>query len=389
MTDIAALLGLLLSRDDVHMAAVAQFMTEDLKADGSLVLLIDDDGKELIVGAADPPGGPDESLMRIAVGFGVTGLVALSGHGVTLEHDSPRNAAHRSLLGLGREGAVSRLCVPIRGLAGTIVGVISVHRLDLTPFTEADLVRAQVRADLIGLRLYAQGLLGAAEEQRGQRDRLIAHAISAQEAERRRIAGDLHDGVTQALASLAFHLSAADLRLAGGNPVDEEALKQVREARRLAGLAYDETRVAITGLHSLLLEDLGLVAALESLAQTVPGLPVDFTSDALAEFETVPDHVAAVLYRIAQEATNNVVKHAQATQVTMSLRRVGDAVVLGITDDGVGFDVDLLRNPDVRGGHFGLSSIAERCALIGATLRLDSIAGKGTALIVEAPMTTE
>jgi len=385
MADVARLHGLLLSRANVDLAAAAQYLTEVLDADGALILLVDHIEAELYVGAAYPSSPADEEIMRVPVGYGVTGLVALNGHAVTLEDDSPRNEAHRRLLRLEPGQSVSRLCVPIHGLSSSIVGVLSAHRHSRKPFDEEDLEAAQVRSDLIGLRVYAQGLLGAAQDQQSIRDRLIAQAISAQEAERRRIAGDLHDGVTQALASLAFHLSAADVDLADSAP-ESEALHQVREARRLAGLAYDETRAAITGLHSLLLEDLGLIAALESLAQTVPQVAVEFRADDADVIGQVPDHIAAVLYRIAQEAMNNIVKHADAARVLMSLRRVGDAVVLGVTDDGVGFDVAKVRDPDVRGGHFGLSSIRERCALIGATLRIDSVEGRGTAVIIEAPL---
>jgi signal transduction histidine kinase len=391
VTDVSALHELLLVPGNLDLNAVARFLTTVLDADGSLVMVVDSTGKELYVGAADPPGEPADSALKIPVGFGVTGLVALNGHAVTLVDDSPRNVAHRGLLRLTEGETVSRLCVPGHGLSSTIVAVMSVHRHGSRAFTEVDLHRAQIYADLVGLRLYAQGLLGVAEQHQTLRDRLIAQAISAQEAERRRIAGDLHDGVTQALASLAFHLSAAEVGL-GGMAIDDrrvvEVLSDVRQARRLAGLAYDDTRTAITGLHSLLLEDLGLSAALESLSQTIPQIEVEFRSDDADHIGEVPDHCAAVLYRIAQEAINNIVKHADARHVVLSLRRVGEAIVLGVADDGVGFDVASVRatSADEMGEHFGLSSIAERCALIGATLRIDSVEGRGTAVFVEVPV---
>jgi signal transduction histidine kinase len=287
--------------------------------------------------------------------------------------DSPRNPAHRRLLGLGPEDTISRLVVPAHAMGTAVVAVVAVHRRSSEGFTSQDREGIQRCADLLGLRLYAQGLLGAAEEHRSERDQLIAQAISAQEAERRRIAGDLHDGVTQALASLAFHLSAADTAL----------------SRRLAGLAYDETRAAISGLHSLMLDDLGLVAALESLTQNVPQIEVEFRGDTAEEIGEVPDHMAAVLYRIAQEAVNNAVKHAEATRAVLSIRRVGDSLVLSVTDDGVGFDAQTVREQTGTaefGEHYGLATIAERCALIGATLRIDSAEERGTAVMVELPL---
>jgi two-component system, NarL family, sensor kinase len=392
VTDLATLHDLLLVPGDLDLRAVAGLFTKTFDSDGSIVFLVDPTGHELEVGAADPPGGLDERRLRIPVGYGVSGLVALNGHAVTLVDDNPRNEAHRQLLGLEPGGMVSRMCFPAHGLSSTIVGVVSVHRRSSVPFTDADLARAERIADLVGLRLYAQGLLGAAEEHQSQRDRLIAQAVSAQEAERRRIAGDLHDGVTQALASLAFHLSAADVGLASAEVDDVavvRAVDEIQQARQLAVRAYDETRAAIMGLHSLILDDLGLVAALESLAQTVPQLEVEFRGDTADQLGPVPDHCAAVLYRIAQEAVNNAVKHAQAQRAVVSIRRVGDALVLGITDDGVGFDVAQVREqaPTSIGEHFGLASIAERCALIGARLRIDSVEGRGTAVIVELPLT--
>lgn len=388
MSELAEVHEVLLG-PDLDLRGAARLVATALDADGALILLIDAEGRDLEVGGAYPGDSEAEAVLRIPVGFGVNGLVALNGHSATLVDDSPRNAAHRELLGLGPGETVSRVCVPARGLSDTIIGVVSAHRRASREFSEDDLRRAQTYADVIGLRLYAQGLLGDAQEHQSQRDKLIAQAISAQEAERRQIAGDLHDGVTQALASLAFHLSAAEVELAALTSPDHAtalALEQIQAARRLARLAYDETRSAVSGLHSLLLEDLGLVAALESLAQTVPQLDVEFRSDSVEQVGDVPDHCAAVLYRIAQEAINNIVKHADAGHTVLSLRRVGDVIVLGVTDDGVGFDVAAVRGPGEgadSGEHYGLSSIAERCALIGARLRLESVEGRGTAVIVE------
>lgn len=392
MKEVSALHRLLLVPGELNLPAVARFLGEALDADGSIIFLVDQKANELNVGAVHPPGHGVEKQLKIPVGYGVTGLVASKGHAVTLVDDSPRNEVHRTLLGLQPDQTVSRVCVPGHGTASRIVAVISVHRRGAAAFTEDELKNAQVYADLIGLRLFAEGLLGDVEEHQEQRNRLIEQAASAQEAERRRIAGDLHDGVTQALASLAFHLSAADVGLAATGPAERrigDAQAQIMAARRLATLAYDETRAAIRGLHSLILEDLGLVAALESLTQVVPQPDIEFRTDPGEIVADVPDHCAAVLFRIAQEAINNVVKHADAGHAVLSLRRAEDAVVLAITDDGVGFDMASARaqrSVDALGEHFGLSSIAERCALIGASLRIDSVAGRGTAVIVELPL---
>ncbi len=390
--DLMRLHELLAVSGDLDLHDISAAFADLFDADGAIAFVTVE--AELRVGGAHPDHKTAAGALRIPVGYGVVGQVAQSGNSVTIVDDTPRNPFHRALIGLVEGEVVSRLCVPAHGLGGVIVGVISVHRRDRRSFEPEDLARAQRLADLVGIRLYAEGLRGDAEHHHAMRDRLIAQAISAQEAERRRIAGDLHDGVTQALASLSFHLSSAHTGLGvilRADDADQRLLGTLAEidaARRLAGLAYDETRAAITGLHSLLLEDLGLVAALESLCQILPQLEIEFRADAPAAFDAVPDHAAAALFRIAQEALNNAIKHAQAHHVVLSLRRVGDAAVLGITDDGAGFDVKSVRQ---RGRssvseQFGLESIVERSALIGATLRIDSIEGRGTSVLVEFPL---
>lgn len=351
------------------------------------------------------PVHPSASALKLQVGFGVTGRVARSREPLLLAEDSPRNALHRQLLRLEPHQTVTRMCLPLPGLDpdGDVVGVLALHRHPRRPFTAEDLERAEGFAGLLGLRIQAEQLWRAVDRHRTERDRLIAAAISAQEAERRRIAFDLHDGVTTALASMSFHLSAADLTItqvagrqepgADDLPVLDRARVEVARARELADLAYNQTRVAISGLHSLVLDDLGLVAAIESLVQTAagPGGPaIDLLVDPAAALEDLPDHVAAALYRISQEALSNAVKHAEAGRIVISLRRVGDSVVLGCADDGKGFDPTeqlAARSGDGEGDqHFGLSSIAERCAMIEGSLRVESVPGRGTTMLVEVPL---
>jgi signal transduction histidine kinase len=378
-------------------APTAEELAQILQADG--VLLLASDGRDLTVADLWPPH-PSTAALSMPVGFGVTGLVARNGTPVILASDSPRNALHRQLLRLEPRQTVTRMCLPLRGLEERIVGVLAAHRSPRTPFGPDDLARAEPYAAMLGLRLHAEQLWLAVNRHRTERDRLIKQAISAQEAERRRIAFDLHDGVTTALASMAFHLSAADLtvsELAARDAAADDEFKRARaelvSARELADLAYHQTRAAISGLHSLVLDDLGLVAAMESLVQTAAGgegaPSIDLLVDPSAALDDIPDHVAAALYRIAQEALANAVKHAEADRVVLSLRRVGDSIVLGCADDGKGFDPAerrTVRAGDADGAqHFGLSSIAERCALIEASLRIESVPERGTTVLVELP----
>ncbi|WP_189024288.1 GAF domain-containing sensor histidine kinase [Nocardia rhizosphaerihabitans] len=370
-----------------------------LGADGVLLYAVD--GQDLAI--VDLwPAHPSAGSLTLQVGFGVTGLVARTGKPVLLAVDSPRNALHRKLLQLGPDQTVTRMCLPLPGIDGAVVGVLAAHRDPAEPFGSDDLARAESYAAVLGLSLHAHRLWRTVNRHRSERDRLVEQAISAQEAERRRIAFDLHDGVTTALASMSFHLSAADLtvselaaHVATGDEAGARALARAREelisARALADFAYSETRSAISGLHSLVLDDLGLVAAIESLvhtASTGDGPSIELLVDPAAAVGDIPDHAAAALYRIAQEALANAVKHAGANRIVLSLRRVGDSIVLGCSDDGAGFDPIARREARAADGeqHFGLSSIAERCAVIEASLRVESMQGRGTILLVELPI---
>jgi len=185
-----------------------------------------------------------------------------------------------------------------------------------------------------------------------------------------------------------------------------QAAAQIAAARSLLDLAYSQTRAAITGLHSLVLDDHGLVAAVETLVQTAPELEIEFLADDEDAFADVSNHAAAALFRIAQETISNAVRHSKASHVEVSLLRTEGAVVLATRDDGIGFDPRPALGDNARGfvtmesadggddrpftsghvDHFGLSSIAERCALIGASLQIDSDPGRGTSVIVELPM---
>jgi two-component system NarL family sensor kinase len=372
-----------------------------LEADGVLLYAIE--GQDLSI-VDIWPAHPSAESLKLQVGFGVTGLVARTHKAVLLDEDSPRNPLHRQLLRLAPKQTVARMCLPLPGLEDDVVGVLAVHRDPRRPFGQRDLEAAQPWAAVLGLRLHAEQLWRAVNRHRTERDRLIKQAISAQEAERRRIAFDLHDGVTTALASMSFHLSAADLTLseveAGEESPDsprvhelERARVELVNARELADMAYNQTRAAISGLHSLVLDDLGLVAAIESLVQMAGrdgGPSIDIVVDPAAGIDDLPDHAAAALYRIAQEALGNAVKHAEARRIVLSLRRVGDSIVLGCADDGKGFDPAERRTAralDADGTqHFGLSSIAERCAMLEASLRIDSLAGRGTTVLVELPL---
>jgi nitrate/nitrite-specific signal transduction histidine kinase len=227
-----------------------------------------------------------------------------------------------------------------------------------------------------------RSLLTAIGQQTGvavENARLYEQAeASAAAAERNRLARELHDAVSQTLFSASM---IADVlpRLWERDP--EEAQRRLAVLRRLTRGAVAEMRTLLVELRPSALLDADLGELLRQLGQAASGraeLEVDFEID--SEIDAVsapPPDVKVALYRIAQEALNNVVKHAQADHVTVSLQSTAQGLRLSVRDDGRGFD-----RAEIPAGHFGLGNMRERAEAVGARLELESEPGQGTWVIV-------
>jgi signal transduction histidine kinase len=366
---------------------VCRLLTEALHAQGCLAYLVDGTGEVITAVAAFPAPADGLPELELPLGFGVAGRVAVDGIAAVLVDDRPRNPVHLALLGVRPGEPVSRLCLPCpqlvgpSGASGVSVAVLAVHDASPRVFSAAQVELGLAVARLVGLRIERDQAVAAVAEHGSEWEGLVAATVSAQEAERRRVAADLHDGVTQAVASLAFHLSAAEVALEAGGP--DFVREQVREARVLADLAFREARSAISGLRSPVLDDLGLAAGLESLARSVRGVSVTVEA---ADVE-LAEHVSTALFRIAQEAISNIVKHAQASHVHVSLAELPSGVVLVVSDDGRGFD--MRRRAAVAGAgdpdRFGLVGMFERAQLLGGRLVIESEPGAGTTVRAVIP----
>jgi PAS domain S-box-containing protein len=209
------------------------------------------------------------------------------------------------------------------------------------------------------------------------RTELLARLVFAQEDERRRIAREMHDQFGEQLTALGRAIAAmADT--CAGRP---ELLAHVQQLAAIAQRIDRDVDQLVWELRPTALDDLGLRAALTNYVQDWSkrvGIPVQLHTAGLSDDRLASD-AETTLYRIAQEALNNVAKHSRAGNVDVILERRADHVLLVVEDDGVGFDA--AETHGARQG-FGLIGMQERAALVGANLQIESAAGKGTTILV-------
>jgi two-component system NarL family sensor kinase len=207
-----------------------------------------------------------------------------------------------------------------------------------------------------------------------ERERLLRSAIDASDAERRRIARDLHDGVVQDLAGTAFSVGALAR--------DPETPHGSRTTLQAAGRALRDSLKALRSLvaeiHPPELHSEGLAAALADLI--APAGPAGIqASVSVVGAETASDDMAALVWRVAQEAVRNAIRHSGASTLAVTVRGDGHRLSLGVVDDGVGFDPEVPRNPD----SYGLRGLKTLVADFGGELGVRSSPGEGTTVRLE------
>jgi two-component system sensor histidine kinase UhpB len=290
----------------------------------------------------------------------------------------------------GREVRISLTVSPIRDERGRLVGLSKVAR-DITERARAEealreaheeLKRAheemekRIRERTAEITITNEALrVEIAERHRAEQDRirLMTHLVVAQEDERRRIARELHDQLGQHLTGLRLTLET----LRGQSVEQNEFRAQIETLQELAGQLDRDIAFRVWELRPVSLEEVGLRAALTNVVHHWSQHFSHATDDC------VSPSVETMMYRLAQEALNNVVKHARASQVDVVLERTSDYLSLIIEDDGVGFDPSDAETPPEG---LGLTGMRERAALVGADLQVESTSGSGTTILVRVPL---
>jgi signal transduction histidine kinase len=225
-------------------------------------------------------------------------------------------------------------------------------------------------------------LATAREHARAQRE-MLARVIDAQEAERARVARDLHDQIGQSLTSVLLGLRLVDGSLSNADIDVDDARAHTDEVRTLVAQALDEVRQLAFELRPTVLDDVGLVAAVRRLAGNVSersGVPVRVALDGVDDDTRMPPEVETVVYRVVQEALTNVARHAQASHAAVELALDDHSARARIVDDGLGFTVD-----DSAARSLGLAGMSERASLVDGHLEIVSAPGEGTTVLLEVP----
>ncbi|MGH3057851.1 MAG: GAF domain-containing protein [Gaiellaceae bacterium] len=347
------------------LALVARRLREFV--DARLVLIALPSGGSLRVAAAEGEGSYGVVGMELELAGSKAGRVLERGRSERV--DSVLEDPEVDQQAARRLGVHSALFVPLVA-RGRGIGVAIAHdKIGPGPsFDDDDLRLAETLAQ--------RAAIAVDLSERVSRD-AVRRVVEAQELERARLARELHDETGQALTSILLGLKPLEQ-----TALSDETVAAVASVRELVVSTLQDVRRLAVELRPSALDDFGLVSAVERLAETFreqTGMQVDLETQ-LGE-ERLPGAVETALYRIVQEALTNIVKHAEASRVSILLTRKDGSALAVVEDDGLGFDPGAARDEGL-----GLVGMRERVALVGGRLRIESAMGAGATLVAEVPL---
>ncbi len=364
---------------DTVLRQTIDLVMEATRGDACFLHLWDPEREVLSLRAASEEFSDVVGTVTLRAGEGVAGWVAEHREVVVIPENKWGDPRYKYIPELRGELFTSLLSVPLVSRSGSLVGVFNVHARERRDFSDRDVEFLRSTSSLVAAAIEHANLFRALAEKETALEDLVRRTIEAQEDERRRVAMEIHDGVTQQLVSAWYRLQACRRHLPDELP---RAQQELDRAQELVDAALDEARVAIHDLRPTTLDDLGLGPSIRALLPRSLGddVAIDLAID---DGIALPPHHEVALYRIAQEALNNVRRHASASHVAIVLRRDGDEVVMRVEDDGRGFDTG--PPEEGVGPAFGLLGMAERASLLGGRLTVESEPGRGTAVEVRIP----
>lgn len=349
------------------------------------ILLLDEQTQTLSYRVYRGVSGKYAEEMHLRLGEGIAGRVAQTGRSILLEDISLEPSAARPDL-ISTEGLRAFLSVPLRA-KDNVLGVMNVASRMPHRFTKDDMHLLHSIGDQVGVAIEQARLYKRLDEARERYQRLLRLALAIQEEERKRIARELHDETSQGLTALALNLQAVTEMMEMSSVEDAEIKAMLKKTHSIAVQASAEVTRLIRELRPTLLDTLGLPAAVRSLAEASLGSKgINVSTEFEGMGRRLSSETELALFRIAQEAVSNVVKHSEANNVTVSLECNANECVLHVEDDGKGFNVNEITGIDEKGRGAGLFSMKERVTIAGGECAIESQPGRGTKVIVKVPI---
>ncbi|MHB0870462.1 MAG: ATP-binding protein [Chloroflexota bacterium] len=267
---------------------------------------------------------------------------------------------------------------------GQTLGTLCVATRGSKQFGGSDAALLASVAHQIAVAVENATLYRELEQKEALRGELLGKVISAQEDERKRIARELHDETSQALAALAVALETASVAPAQDA---EEVKARIAGIKPLAVRMLEEVRKLTLDLRPTVLDDLGLIPAIRWYAENrlkPQGVKVQLETAGIER--RLPPEMETVLFRVVQEAVTNIARHAEAENVVISLNLSPSSAIIEVEDDGKGFDLAALSRIADRGRGLGLMGMRERVSLFSGNLTIETSPGAGTQLRIEVPL---
>lgn len=362
-------------------------------AEAAALFLFDPDSEILTVRVSIGLDAEVCKELRLRVGEGIAGRVFESQSSALLP---TRDAVRTSRLNVstgnrlhlrravGEREIESALGVPLR-VKGARLGALLLYNFSRAgAFAESDVPLLQGLANQAAAAIENAQLYAELERKEMARTQLLEQVIEAQEDERKRIARELHDEFAQTLTALTINLEGAIQHL----PAELADLrKRLTETQALTAQTLKETSEWILELRPTALDDLGLVPAIRWYAENrLEPVGTRVNVQAAGHKPRLRPSVETALFRIAQEAVNNIARHAHATAADIRLEQKDGRLIMLVVDDGQGFDPNEILNLKDGTRGIGLLGMRERAALLGGSVTIDSQFGSGTRIRVEVPI---
>jgi PAS domain S-box-containing protein len=373
------------SLDSQALLQVITRRIAEAMSDACTVRLLNSDGNYLSLGASYHPDPAAHTLLQTMLAEhpqhtteGLSGPVVLNGQ--TLRTTFANREQMRTMTKseywpyLQRLGVHSCMIVPLRA-HGQVIGTLTTLRdRTIASYTAQDQALLQDLADRAALAIHNARLFEQVRVGRERLQTLSRQLVRAQEDERKRLAHELHDEIGQSLTAAQLNL-----QVLLGLPGHTKTASRIEDSLELIDRVLQQVRTLSLDLRPPMLDDLGLVPALrwyvERQAERA-GLDVHFVADPPALHTS--SELEATCFRIAQEALTNIIRHAQARQVSVELRQCDNELHMVIRDNGVGFDIAELRRRSTAHASMGMLGMQERALLIGGQVRIESAPGCGT-----------